>query len=298
MLQEKFSKGLKLVARLMLVLVLTIITVTIIVTACSVKSSNTDLIGQDTQETISAPTDAVIETIPETVVTEPPKIAEPVLFSDIHYISWYDINKCNEYLDVVFDCVAQIETAMSSGAYTDDAYAEMRTECQRLYYVIAYIESDIRHLGTWESEHFYAAKTWEFLKQQGFSNQVASAIIGNMMIETGGGTLDLNPEIYNPSRDYYGLCQWSTYYFPFMADTSFEEQLSYLVESMPKEFKNFGFCYKSGFTYEDFLAMEDTEQAALAFAKVYERCGSGSYGLRKQAALKAYQYFVCGEYYE
>ena len=38
--------------------------------------------------------------------------------------------------------------------------------------------------------------------------------------------------------------------------------------------------------------MTDAQQAALAFAKSYERCGSGSYGIRQQNALKAYNYFV------
>ena len=30
----------------------------------------------------------------------------------------------------------------------------------------------------------------------------------------------------------------------------------------------------------------------MAFAKAYERCGSGSYGVRQINALKAYNYFV------
>jgi hypothetical protein len=38
-------------------------------------------------------------------------------------------------------------------------------------------------------------------------------------------------------------------------------------------------------------ALSAIPKAALIFAKVYERCGSGSYNLRKQAAVKAYNYF-------
>jgi hypothetical protein len=49
--------------------------------------------------------------------------------------------------------------------------------------------------------------------------------------------------------------------------------------------------YKEGFDFEDFIQMKDPAEAALAFAKAYERCGSASYKLRQQAALKAYEYF-------
>jgi hypothetical protein len=144
----------------------------------------------------------------------------------------------------------------------------------------------------WDTEHYYASQVWQFYRWRGFSPEVVAGILGNMMAETSGGSLDLKPTIYNPGRGYYGLCQWSLYYKPFMADTDFDYQLSYLLEDMPIEFNNFGFCYKKNFTYEDFLALETPEDAALAFAKVYERCSSGSYGLRKSYARDAYEYFM------
>lgn len=286
MVQEKFSRGLKLAARVMLMLILTMTLTSIIVMACSIPTS-----GNDVQMVADV---ATPETVEPTVIL----ISEPILFSDITYEPKYDIDLSKAYKDKVLDCIFELETAMASGEYTDEAYMRMDHECSRLYSIIAYTESDIRHYETWEQEYYYAAKTWQFFMQQGFSAEVTSALIGNMMIETSGGTLNIKPEVYSSSRGFYGLCQWSLYYKPFMANKSFEEQLNYLVEDMPKEFKNFGFCYKSGFTYEDFLAMEDPEQAAVAFAKVYERCGSGTYGLRKQAAMKAYKYFVYGDYDE
>ena len=57
------------------------------------------------------------------------------------------------------------------------------------------------------------------------------------------------------------------------------------------EFKTFGFCYQKGFTYQDFLAMEDPGEAAIAFAKVYERCGN-SYTLRANCARQAFEFFT------
>ena len=143
----------------------------------------------------------------------------------------------------------------------------------------------------WEKEHYYATKVWEYLRHRGFNQEVTCAIIGNMMIETSGGSLDLNPTIYSPSGNYYGLCQWSLKYCPGVKDLPFEHQLDYLLGSMPWEFNTFGWIYEEDFDYESFLEMTDVSEAALAFAKSYERCSSVSYEMRQEAALKAYEYF-------
>ena len=42
----------------------------------------------------------------------------------------------------------------------------------------------------------------------------------------------------------------------------------------------------------DFLNMTSITDAALAFAKCYERCASGSYTVRQNNAITAYNYFV------
>jgi hypothetical protein len=151
--------------------------------------------------------------------------------------------------------------------------------------------SDSERYKTWEEEHFYAAKVFQYFMQRDFTKETTCAIIGNMMIETSGGTLDLKPEIYSKSGNYYGLCQWSMKYYPEARDLPFEQQLDYLLGTMPWEFNTFGWLYEEGFDYEDFTKMSDPEEAALAFAKVYERCGPASYELRKNAATEAYEYF-------
>jgi hypothetical protein len=143
----------------------------------------------------------------------------------------------------------------------------------------------------WEEEYYYATKVWEYLRQKGFSQEITCAIIGNMMIETSGGSLDLDPTIYSPSGNFYGLCQWSQKYYPETRGLPFERQLDYLIESMPWEFNTFGWLYQDDFVYDTFITMTDVEEAALAFAMSYERCGSASYEMRQQAAVKAYNYF-------
>lgn len=144
---------------------------------------------------------------------------------------------------------------------------------------------------TKQDEYYFATKTYEYLTLRNFSPASACGIIGNMMIETSGGTLDLKPYIYSPSGNFYGLCQWSTTYYSGAKDLPFEYQLDYLLGTMPWEFNTFGWLYKEGFTFEDFITLKDPKEAALVFAKVYERCGPVSYRLRQQAAQVAYDYF-------
>lgn len=153
------------------------------------------------------------------------------------------------------------------------------------------MDPDYEQYLAWKSEYYYATKVWEYFMQRDYGRAIISAILGNMMIETSGGTLDLKPTVYSPSRNYYGLCQWSLKYYPEARGLTFEQQLDYLLKTMPWEFNTFGWLYKEGFDFEEFIQMDDPEEAALAFAKVYERCGPASYNLRQQAARKAYNYF-------
>ena len=67
--------------------------------------------------------------------------------------------------------------------------------------------------------------------------------------------------------------------------------MNFLIFNIEREFNVFGKCYKTDFDYEDFKSIIDPAEAALAFAKVYERCSSASHKLRQQAALDAYNYF-------
>ena len=159
------------------------------------------------------------------------------------------------------------------------------------YQYITEQEEDSAKIKQWEEEFYYATKVWEYLRQKGFSQEVTCAIIGNMMIETSGGSLALEPTIYSPSGNYYGLCQWSKKYYPEAHGLSFEQQLEFLLNNIEWEINTFGKKYKEDFKYEDFLAMTDPAEAALAFAKSYERCGPASYEMRQEAAQVAYDYF-------
>ncbi len=136
----------------------------------------------------------------------------------------------------------------------------------------------------------YPAATYiaEYLAGKGLNDAVIAGIIGNFAIETGGGTLALNPEAISP-YGYYGLAQWSGKYYPQIKGKNITEQLDFLLETMEKEFNIYGNIV--GLTYSQFLKLSNPCEAALAFAKVYERCGTGTYRLRQACAVDAYNYF-------
>lgn len=217
-------------------------------------------------------------------------IDSPKLYPEINYAIYYDPEPTEELLTKVQSSIKKLESINKTN-YTCEAAIAMFEELARLKDIEARVSADLNHYLTWEDEYYYATKVWEFLMQRGYGEVITSAIIGNMMIETSGGSLNLKPNIYSPSGNYYGLCQWSLKYYPGTKDLPFEYQLDYLIGSMPWEINTFGKNYKNNFKYEDFLLMDDPVQAALAFAKAYERCGPASYEIRQEAAIKAYEYF-------
>ena len=144
-----------------------------------------------------------------------------------------------------------------------------------------------------KNKHFkqypYAAKIWYYLKSKGYNDYVCAGIMGNIMVEVGGGTLKLKPNAYG--KGYYGICQWGKHY-PKVWGKSLDYQCDFLEDTIRYEFKVFGKLYKKGFNYEKFTNLTDERAAALAFAKCYERCSSKGYAKRQNCAEIAYDYFT------
>ena len=143
-------------------------------------------------------------------------------------------------------------------------------------------------------EYPVATQVWRYMKEElGWNDYVCAGVMGNMMAEVGGQTLNLQPYLYGHSgANYYGLCQWSSRYYPSIQGADVDAQLDFLASTVKKELDTYGYLFRNGLDYEAFCNLTDAEDAAMAFAKAYERCGSGSYGVRKTNALKAYNYFV------
>ena len=132
---------------------------------------------------------------------------------------------------------------------------------------------------------------WEYFKSLGWSNTVVAGIMGNLMSEVGGQTLDIQYWLYGKGN-HYGMCQWALKYYPEVEGADLDAQLEFLKNNIEYEINTFGYKYKKGFNYNQFLALENEREAALAFAKTYERCGGGGYTRRQNNATKAYNYFV------
>ena len=143
-------------------------------------------------------------------------------------------------------------------------------------------------------EYPVATQVWRYMKEElGWNDYVCAGVMGNMMAEVGGQTLNLDPYLYGHSgANYYGLCQWSSRYYPSIQGADVDAQLDFLASTVKKELDTYGYLFRNGLDYEAFCDLTDAEDAAMAFAKAYERCGSGSYGVRQTNALKAYNYFV------
>lgn len=143
-------------------------------------------------------------------------------------------------------------------------------------------------------EYPVATQVWRYMKEElGWNDYVCAGVMGNMMAEVGGQTLNLQPYLYGHSgANYYGLCQWSSRYYPSIQGADVDAQLDFLASTVKKELDTYGYLFRSGLDYEAFCNLTDAEDAAMAFAKAYERCGSGSYGVRQRNAINAYNYFV------
>lgn len=151
----------------------------------------------------------------------------------------------------------------------------------------------------WENrfeEYPYATYVWLFLtKQMGYSNEVTAGIMGNMMAEVGGNTLDLQYWLYSyGSGFYFGLCQWGKTWFPDVRGMDLIGQCEYLVGNIEQHIDEFGAAYSVSNAFEKFLQSESCRDAALMFAKWYEACDSGTYSIRQKNAEKAYEYFTMG----
>lgn len=139
------------------------------------------------------------------------------------------------------------------------------------------------------AEYPAATMIWKAFKARGWNDYVCAGIMGNLMAEVGGQTLNIKWN--TQSATYYGMCQWSKGYTAVWGK-DLQGQIDFLVNTIKYEFDTYGNKYKKGFNFNSFLNLQDCRAASQAFASCYERCGSASYGVRQNNAVKAYNYFV------
>ena len=134
-----------------------------------------------------------------------------------------------------------------------------------------------------------ATEIWLYMKELGWNDYVCAGIMGNLMAEVGGQTLNI--QYWLRGNGYYGMCQWSRGYSKVWG-ADLATQCDFLRDTIKYELDTFGYAYAKGFNYNSFLNMSNEREVAKAFAKCYERCGSSTYTIRQNNATRAYEYFV------
>ena len=143
-----------------------------------------------------------------------------------------------------------------------------------------------------EDKYPEATYIWNYLKDAGYNDAVAAGILGNIATECAGSELYLKPLIYSKSGNYYGICQWGLKWYPEIAGLNLEEQCDFLLSNIEKNINHFGEDYFTYFDYDAFVSMKDEKDAALAFAKCYERCHSSSYEERQKNATFVLKHYT------
>ena len=105
------------------------------------------------------------------------------------------------------------------------------------------------------------------------------------MAEVGGQSLDISRWPQYSQGTYYGICQWAGSRKNRLLNdfgTTLDDQIRFLsvelFEVIPIE--------------NSFYNMQDEREAALYFAKYYERCSSKYYSVSQNNATKALTYFT------
>lgn len=153
--------------------------------------------------------------------------------------------------------------------------------CEPLVYAESVPEEDIE---VTSDEYPAAAQVWNAMKAKGWSDEICAGIMGNMMAECGGGTLNLNPYAIGDSGTSFGLCQWHNGRKSNLLNNygeSIEEQIAFLEAEI-------------GDINTYFSNPTDYKAIAYEFCIIFERPSNKEQkGIeRKALAQTAFEYFV------
>lgn len=192
------------------------------------------------------------------------------------------------------------EAARNLGWLEDsEAILKAKDEWENAKEAIVLYQEQIENLEQQEFNNFWstcaveypaATEIWLYMRNLGWNDYVCAGIMGNLMAEVGGGTLDIQYWLYG--ANYYGMCQWNKAYANDIWGADLQTQCDYLRDTIKYEIDTFGYAYSKGFNYESFLNLTNERDVALAFATCYERCASQHRYIRQNYATKAYEYFV------
>ncbi len=212
-----------------------------------------------------------------------------------------DMDELNELID---ECAARMDAAkqMKESA-TELGYDEYHAvillaeqeyenaKADKKFYKDTLKKQEEKYWNKKMKEYPAATTVWLYLKDMGYNDYVCAGILGNLMAEVGGQTLNINP-LRNSGNGYYGMCQWSKKYYPKVVGEDLNGQLDFLSGNIKTIINKYGKNYSSDFNYTKFKKLKDEQAAAKAFAACYERCASYTYSQRMKNATVAYNYFV------
>lgn len=145
-----------------------------------------------------------------------------------------------------------------------------------------------------QDEYPEATYIWNVLQSWGWSPEACAGIIGNMMAEVGGGTLDFSNWDSNGGSGY-GLIQWLNSRRTGIKNRygdypTIDEQLIYMRDEL---FGTNGVDQQvTEGQLNKILYSGTPEECAYAFACYFERCGEGHRWIRRSYARAAYEYFM------
>jgi len=264
---------------------LTIILFTVVIAVCFISDN---VIQEEPLETFEIPIETIEMEVVEPTPTPTPTPRPVPLDSDeagqcvLHYqrkVVMYEerIEEVSQY-ETIEDYINDLEDNRQECIDNYKYFSE--------YYELLLIEEDEAEWEQRYEEYPEATTIWLYLTiEMGYNDYVAAGVLGNIMNEAGGNSLNINPSVQNPAG-YYGICQWNSSMYGDVWYCNLVEQLDYLNNTIEYEFN----CY-GNMSYESFCNLTDEREAALSFARSYERCSSGSYSRRQNNATTALNYF-------
>jgi len=223
------------------------------------------------------------------------------LISSIERDKTKDMDELEELID---ECAARMDAAKQMKESAEDLgyhdehavilLAEQEYEnakADKKFYKDTLKKQEEKYWNKKRNQYPVATEIWLYLKDEGYNDYVCAGILGNLMAELGGQTLNINP-LRNSGNGYYGMCQWSKKYYPKVVGEDLNGQLEFLNSNIKTIINKYGKNYKSDFNYSKFKKLKNEKEAAKAFAACYERCASYTYSQRMKNATVAYEYFV------
>lgn len=155
------------------------------------------------------------------------------------------------------------------------------------------IEAEKRFWAQKEKQYPEATRVWRYMKENfEWSNEVCAGVMGNIMAEIGGGTLDFSN--WNHSSPY-GMFQWLgsrkiEIKKIYGEEPTIEEQLEFMYDEL---YGTDGVTLQvKDWQRKKILNAKSTTKAARYFSIWFERPVSKKTGAREAYAKMAYEYFT------